>query len=1232
MGLMHSAKSMWVLPFVLGLFLTMSRPAFAESEQAEVFVQTGHTMSTTAVDYSPNAQRLVSCDGSGSVIAWDTESGLQYRALHRHLGFCLNVAFSREGQKVYSTGGAKDGQQLVETDYLSGAVRQVWTGHTGLIVGMLVKESGVWTLGESDGLKFWQAGQSKAVRTVPLPAAQFGNASQLAGTEHSSSLWVGNRLGQVLEVPESGKPRLIASLGEEVSSLAVSPDGERIAVGLGTFMGSKNSAIVLLDAASGTVIRSLEGHSGSPVSVAFSADGKTLATLAQIDLQKLMTGSAAALTGQEELRLWSVETGSLLSTAINQRNALGTPFIRAQLKFSRDGQSLAVAAWDEAVRLYALPSLSAELKTTRVLEGRGAPALQVALDGQGKNMAVSAGRPRNKKAAEYYEAAQLIQDFGGESNFTSEQLARLSVLYGPKGFRKHRQTVSIWDLTDGQMKSTVNWQLGPTSWLSASKGRSGFVSLAPLFPNTVTVSPLKSRLIREASLLSSGETSFQHFSYERNQGEPDRVTDDMVQGGDESYAADLTSQNREGTVTAVASTRLNSDPAQRDHRVHVLMKKSNTRQLPGEWALPGKAIAMAVSPDGKIVWVSISVQGALYSDNHQGRAIAFDTQSGQLLGQWNLPKGVTAYQMAVHSAGRGAVFGGDSRLLVAQIGRKALTQQVVWRGADRPVTALSVSADGNQLAVSNTAGQTARLDWSNVSLMKLKWSGALSEPFPSLWAWSDDQKFLVAASDDGRVRILDPASGKTRLNLFQFDEKEWLSISNEGYFAASPKGDEWINVRVNQQVYRIGQFYDVFYRPDIVQRGLQGLPIADLVSVTLEDAIKRPPPRVSLRGTSEGDQSTAEIKLDLQNSGGGIGEVRLLLNGKLLARENTAIDQVVNQRASTSGIANLSAVKPDVAVAGSLRALKLASKKQVEKVRQANEVPQLAFERRVDLAPGENEIAVMALNAAGDLSSRPTRVSLFNPAKAKAPTLWLLSVGIDQFKANGQAPNLNFAVKDAQRFSRELALPLANAVKAARTETIELIDVQATREGLQQALNRIAEQSSSEDVFVWFVASHGTLDDLAQYGMVLHDWNGSTSPGQLFSSDEILNAATRIKAARQLVILDTCHAGGLNGWLRGLFDARFSVLARNSGLHLFASAGETQQALDGYQGNGLYTHVLLKSILNPQTDQNQDGQIDTFEWGAIAKQETSRLARILRHQQEPMMMNFGKEIPVYEKP
>jgi hypothetical protein len=47
-------------------------------------------------------------------------------------------------------------------------------------------------------------------------------------------------------------------------------------------------------------------------------------------------------------------------------------------------------------------------------------------------------------------------------------------------------------------------------------------------------------------------------------------------------------------------------------------------------------------------------------------------------------------------------------------------------------------------------------------------------------------------------------------------------------------------------------------------------------------------------------------------------------------------------------------------------------------------------------------------------------------------------------------------------------------------------------------------------------------------------------------------------------------AGGVDNIVSGLYDARMSVLAKKMGLHIYASAGSVQTALDGYQGNGLY--------------------------------------------------------------
>jgi WD40 repeat protein len=58
----------------------------------------------------------------------------------------------------------------------------------------------------------------------------------------------------------------------EVYSVAFSPDGKTLA------SGSKNGTVMVWQASTGDVLASVEGHTLSVWSVAFSPDGKTLAS------------------------------------------------------------------------------------------------------------------------------------------------------------------------------------------------------------------------------------------------------------------------------------------------------------------------------------------------------------------------------------------------------------------------------------------------------------------------------------------------------------------------------------------------------------------------------------------------------------------------------------------------------------------------------------------------------------------------------------------------------------------------------------------------------------------------------------------------------------------------------------------------------------------------------------------------------------------------------------------
>jgi len=108
-------------------------------------------------------------------------------------------------------------------------------------------------------------------------------------------------------------------------------------------------------------------------------------------------------------------------------------------------------------------------------------------------------------------------------------------------------------------------------------------------------------------------------------------------------------------------------------------------------------------------------------------------------------------------------------------------------------------------------------------------------------------------------------------------------ITPEGYYNASENGAQNLNVVVGENQYSVDKFYDVFYRPDIVAAKLRGESIKDLIKLTMSDAIKSPPPGIEFSFTpSDSDLPRFKVCYQVKNSGGGIGEVRLFHNGKLI--------------------------------------------------------------------------------------------------------------------------------------------------------------------------------------------------------------------------------------------------------------------------------------------------------------------------------------------------------------
>ena len=328
----------------------------------------GHEAPVNRVSFSPDGKCLASCGYDNMIKVWNIATGETVMTLRGHERVVRNVAFTPDGKRIVSS--SVDGTVKIWDTVATSALTRL-VGHNDIVWSVAFSPDGkrLVSAGAYDGIKIWDVESATELNTICKSPGSWTNIAVSAVFSPDGTRVVSGYRYGTFRIWDAATGDLIMSLrraraGGSHIGVAFSPDGQLVA----SPAGGNQQTIKVWNANTGKELMTLSAHQLLPTKVAFSPDGKFIAS----------GGSGL------DIKVWEWETGREFLTLRGHHEGIIT-----SVAFSPDGKRIAsscqgdytVKLWDAMTGTELMTLKHADVPTSAAFSPDGSRIISGCRDG-----------------------------------------------------------------------------------------------------------------------------------------------------------------------------------------------------------------------------------------------------------------------------------------------------------------------------------------------------------------------------------------------------------------------------------------------------------------------------------------------------------------------------------------------------------------------------------------------------------------------------------------------------------------------------------------------------------------------------------------------------------------------------------------------------------------------------------------------------------------------------------